>query len=199
MENRSYRNCGVSNHSAYDSKRGFRRINPGIYGGYGTGLISSEISRKTVYFLLTRPLSRQKIFIVKYLVSLFSLLAAFVISTVVLYITVEANGHSIPIVKLVQNMIFSMAGFSLVYSVAVYFSTIFDQTMKAFLVSIFLVILSTIPGISSSFRALSLYQQMSGTGIFDGKGFPYVPFLVIVALTVFVFKLGMNRFLKTDY
>lgn len=166
---------------------------------FGSGLISSEVSRRTVHFLLTKPLSRQKIFNIKYVVSLGSLLVAFIVSTTLLYVTVIITGHSIPVFRLIQNTILSLAGFSLIYSVAVYFSTIFDQTMKAFLVSILIVILSTVPGFFSSVKNFSLHYQMLGENIYTGHGFPFIPFVVIVALTVLVYKLAKNRFMKADY
>ncbi|HWI54186.1 MAG TPA: ABC transporter permease subunit [Desulfobacteria bacterium] len=166
---------------------------------FGAGLISTEVSRKTVYFLLTKPISRQQVFAVKYLTSLASLEAIVVISTIVLYLSVSATGHSLPVIKLTQNGIMAIAGFALIYSIAVYFSTVFDQALKSALVSFLIVVLLSVPNFVTSFRPLSLYYQMTGLSIYKGEGFPYIPLLVIAAVTAAIYKLAEKRFVRSDF
>lgn len=166
---------------------------------FGAGLISAEVSHKTVHFLLTKPISRKQVFAVKYLTSLASLASVVIISTIVLYLAVAAAGHGQEVLKLMQNSIMAIAGFALIFSIAVYFSTVFDQTLKSFLVSLLIVVLLSVPNYLTSLRPFSLYYQMTGLGIFKGEGFPYIPFLVITAVTVVIYKLAENRFVRSDF
>lgn len=166
---------------------------------FGAGLISAEVSRKTIHFLLTKPISRRQVFAVKYFMTLASLAVVVVISTAVLYIAVSLTGHSLPLLKLLQNSLVAMTGFALIYSIAVYFSTLFDQTLKSFLASLVVVVLLSVPSYFTSFKTFSLYYQMSGLAIYKGEGFPYVPFLVIAAAIACIYKLAEKRFVRLDF
>lgn len=165
---------------------------------FGAGLITSEVSGKTILFLLARPISRQAVFTVKYVVGLTALASVIVVTTVFLYIAVTATGHYYPPVSLAGHTLMAVAGLGLIYSMAVYFSTIFDTTMKSFLISLPALFLLSLPMYFEPVRRFSVYYQMQGVGILKGEGFPVISFIILVLLSFVLYWLGKNQFTKRD-
>jgi len=166
---------------------------------YGAGIISSEVSQKTIHFLLAKPIRRQDIFTIKYVVNMVYLVLVAVVSTIVLYIAVIAGGHSLPDIRLAEHTIIAIAGMGVIFSISAFFSTIFDQTVKSIVVSGAAALVLAVPGLFPALAKYSLYYQMAGVDIFGGKGFPWIPLAVLVVVTIGFYLLGRNRFIKTDF
>jgi ABC-type transport system involved in multi-copper enzyme maturation permease subunit len=166
---------------------------------FGAGIVSSEVTRRTIQFLLVKPVRREEIFTVKYIVNLASIALITVIASFSLYITLAASNQTYPAVHLIEQTVLAVAGLSVVYSIAVYFSTIFDQAMRSALASIFAVFLLYIPGWVPFMEKYSLFYQMSGPGIYAGQGFPLVTLVVFAAITTTLYYLGRKRFANRDF
>lgn len=166
---------------------------------FGAGIISSEVSRKTIQFILARPILREDVFTVKFIVNFAALALVVVASTVVLYITVVATGHKIPVVDMVQNIIMALAGMAVIYSMAVYFSTVFDRTLKSAVITGIIAMVLFVPGFFPGLHYYSVYYHMAGSDIALGKGFPFIPLIVLIIITAAFYMLGRNRFVKKDF
>lgn len=165
---------------------------------FGFNMISSEVSRKTMHFLLAKPIRRQDVFKIKYIVNYAALVLVAVISTAVLYVSAVAVGRGYPLLQLIENTIIAVAGMGVVFSIAVYFSTVFDRPMKSFVVSFLVALALAAPGFSQALVRFSVYYQMAGPGIFKGEGFPLLPLAVFVLVSAGLYVLGRNRFVKGD-
>lgn len=166
---------------------------------FGAGNISSEVSRKTIYFLLTKPLTRHKVFTIKYLVNLLYLEAVIIISSLALYVTILTTGKEYSAVSFFENLALFAVGIVIVYSIAVLNSTFFDQTLKSILISVLVVLILSIPGYFESVQNYSLFFQMKGGPIIVGSGFPWLPTIIMVLVSVIIYKLALHRFVKRDW
>lgn len=166
---------------------------------FGAGLVSSEVSRKTIQFMLSKPIRREDIFTVKYIVNLVNLALLTVLSSLALYITLLAVNRTYPAVNMIEQTILAVAGLSVVYSLAVYFSSVFDQSLRSALASIFTVFLLYIPGSIPLMGKYSLFYQMSGPALYSGKGFPWVTMLIFAAISTVLYYLGRKRFVNRDF
>ncbi len=165
---------------------------------FGAGIISTEVSRQTIAFLLARPLSRPAVFTVKYVVGLAYLILVTVISTIFLYLMVLATGHGFPLGQLVKHTVMAIAGMGVIFSIAAYFSTVFDRSVKAGLVSGLVALALAGPGFSPGLMKYSLYYQMAGIRIIKGEGFPWVPLVILGLVSVALYGLGRSKFLHRD-
>lgn len=166
---------------------------------FGAGIISSEVSRKTMQFLLAKPIRREDVFTVKFIVNFAALALTVLASTIVLYITVVATGHKVPVVEMAQNIIMALAGMAVIYSIAVYFSTVFDRTLKSAIVTGIIAMSLFVPGFFPGLHYYSVYYHMTGYDIALGKGFPLIPLAVLIIITAAFYMLGRNRFKKRDF
>lgn len=165
---------------------------------YGAGLISGEVSNNTIQFLLAKPVRRQDVFTVKYVVNYLALAFITAFSSAALFIAALAAGHNYPVGQYLQQVIVAMAGMGVVFSLAAFFSTVFDQSLKAVVVSGIMALLLSIPGIFPPLADYSLYYQTSGRQIFSGLGFPVLPVAVLVLVSAALYVLGRNRFTRRD-
>lgn len=166
---------------------------------FGAGMISSEVSARTVYFLLAQPIRRQNAFAVKYAVNLAYLMLTALLSTAALYIAVVAGGKQYPVAGLAQQLIMGAAGLAVVFSIAAFCSTLYDRTMKSAMFSALAALLLSAPGYFPSLARFSVYYQMAGAQIYEGKGFPFVGFAVLAAVSIILYVLGRDRIAKRDF
>jgi len=166
---------------------------------FGSGIISTEVSKKTIQFLLAKPIRRQEVFMIKYVVNYSALALVVIISTLALYIAVITTGHSFPFTVIMQNTVMALAGSSVIFSTSVYFSTVFDQTLRSVLVSLAVALMFSIPGLFSVVRDFSIYYHMSGYEIFIGKGFPFIPVIVMIIVSGVLYQMANRRFSRRDF
>ena len=145
------------------------------------------------------PVSSRNIFNVKYVVSFVSLALAGIFATVVMYAGIIAAGHFYPMVQLIEHTVVSLAGLAVIFSIAAYFSTVFDQTLKSGIVSALVAGVMFIPSLFAGVQEYSVFYQMQGVEIVTGKGFPIIPFSVMLLLSGGLFWLARNRFSKKDF
>lgn len=166
---------------------------------FGAGIVSSEVTRKTIHFLLAKPVRRGEIFTIKFIANLGSIALVTIVSTLFLYITLLAKNHTYPLLQMIEQTMLATAGLSVIYSIAVYFSTLFDQTIKCAMASILVVFILFIQSWVPVIAKYSLFYQMSGEGIYSGKGFPLITLVAFVAITTAFYYLGRQRFIKRDF
>lgn len=166
---------------------------------FGAGIISWEVSHKTVQFLLSRPVRREEIFKAKYFVGLGSLGTAMVISTLVMYISVLATGHRFPLLSLAQYLVLALAGVGVIFSFSVYYSTVFDQPRKSAVVSFVTALFLFIPGALPGMQKMSLYYHMSGVSLMEEGRFPILALSVMITISIVLYILGNRRFAKMDF
>jgi len=98
-----------------------------------------------------------------------------------------------------QNIIMALAGMAVIYSIAVYFSTVFDRTLKSAIVTGIIAMSLFVPGFFPGLHYYSVYYHMTGYDIALGKGFPLIPLAVLVLISAALYILGRNRFAKRDF
>ena len=59
----------------------------------GAGLIAGEVNKGTIFFLLGKPISRERVLLIKYAVSALILLAISAITSIALIVTAAVMGH----------------------------------------------------------------------------------------------------------
>ncbi|MHB9094898.1 MAG: ABC transporter permease [Eubacteriales bacterium] len=165
---------------------------------FGAGIISSEVSDKTIQFLLSKPVRRQEVFTIKYVVSLIYLALAVAVSSIAAYVAALSTGHHFPTGEFLQYIFVAIAGLGVVFSIAVYLSTVFDRTLKSVVGSMLIAVALSAPGYIPALAKYSLYLQMSGYTIFSGAGFPVIPVILLVVISVGLHILGRKRFSRRD-
>ena len=98
----------------------------------GTGLVSKEIERRSLYPLLAKPLTREEFFLGKFAGLAFTLLVNLAVMTAGLYLTLLATGRRLD-PRLLAAIYPILLGLLLVVAFAMLFSTLTSSTMAAVL------------------------------------------------------------------
>ena len=149
---------------------------------FGSGAVAGEFGRGTAPYLFSRPIRRRSVVLVKLGTDLLWMFAAALLGTVALDVTSRvAHGYAVSW-TFYAGLVPVMAGAAFVYSLALYASTRMDDPVKAGVVAAVAAAVCSIPTFVPAWRDYSVYVQMTGRTLVLEGAFPWLPFLVILAL-----------------
>jgi len=168
----------------------------------GMGLISSEVSKDTVGFLLARPVRREDVFAAKYF-SGAAVLAITVLTTTLLAFYASAGMDkdlaNLTVGTFLLGGLMNFTGFMTVFSLAVLFSAMFNDSLKAGVAAGAVSLLAGLPGWFPQTANWSVFHYMQGFEILTGEGFPWAAFLLLAGFSTGLYYLGMKRFSRRDF
>lgn len=166
---------------------------------FGMSQIAGEVNSNSIGFLLTKPLSRRKIYFSKALAGIINLSIAIIIPTISLLLLANYIFDNLAISSLIVVNILTLLGLILIYSLSLFCSTIIDDPIKAGIITAIIVIAFSIPGWFQVTKRLSLSTYIKGEQYILNNQFPYIAALIIMILTLMLLNLGARIFEKKDY
>lgn len=155
----------------------------------GGGLLANEVSKGTIFFLLSKPVSRDRILLTKYGVSAGLLLAVSVLSSVALAVTSIALGHPPALLQLLvaTGLLWLATLFPL--GLALFFSLISPDSLRPVAFSLLITLaLILLPAILPNGLNWSLGYYWSNLDAYLTGSFPLKEYLVcLVAAAVPLF------------
>lgn len=192
-----------------------------VYGGGGLALallaillgamtLSEEVSRGTIFLLLSKPVSRARILLSKYAISAGILLSAAILGHAMLIGVAGAIGYPLDLLDL-YGMVLSTAliwlGSLSVLGLAVTFSVVFRNALVSLAVAFVTVCLVfyALPGYAEVFipygtlaKVAPLYSWIS-TSMYAGQGFATLNFHACIALATGLLLLPLWLFNRKAY
>lgn len=167
----------------------------------GMGTIAKEVSNDTIGFLLSKPFGRLQIFASKFTAGAIILLALGTISTILnhIFAAIFNKNYSISLAKTILGVLNSMPGLLMIFSVAVIFSVLFNDRIKAGLISAAVALGLTVPGFFPDYADYHIYKYFVGFEIFKGEGFPWTSFLLLILAFVVLFTFGYQLFKRRQF
>ncbi|QNO14843.1 ABC transporter permease subunit [Alkalicella caledoniensis] len=165
----------------------------------GATAIASEVSRGTIAYLLTKPTSKTKILTTKIIVSVSFIFIFTLISTLAMLIaSILANkGYFGSIVFLGIVPVF--VGMIASYFIALFFSILCDDSIKAFAYSAGLLILNSVFGFFSSTQKLSLSYHAKGIDYVINGNLPILSIIILAIVSIIFGFLSYKKFIKKEY
>lgn len=153
----------------------------------GCSAIAGETSKRTIEFLLTKPISRFRVLAIKMAVGVSTIGALVVVASALIYPASVILGYSVSLTSLLLASLLSWMGLAVMFALAIFFSAIFDDAIKAAAVTLIIALVLAIPGWFESISRFSIYNHMQNFESFQSGTLPWadVAFLVaaFVALT----------------
>lgn len=165
----------------------------------GMGSIAKEVSKDTIGFLLSKPFSRNKVLFEKYISGILLLTILTFGSAIVMYLMILASGHDISLIKLFLGSLNALGGVLIIYSLAVLFSTFFNDRLKAGLITGAITLASMIPSFFPDYADYNFFNYLRGDDIFFSKGYPWMSFTIFIVTTVFIYLLSWASFNKRQF
>jgi ABC-type transport system involved in multi-copper enzyme maturation permease subunit len=165
----------------------------------GAGLIAGEVSKGTIFFLLGKPMTRDRVLLTKYAVSACVLLAVTLPCSVALLLVAAIVGHPQPIGGVALSTLLLWLGVLFVLGLALLFSVLFKDVLRPLLLALFVTILLAIPGFFPHGGSWSLLMYWSSQAAYLGQAFPVKEFIICLAGAALPLILALALFRKQAY
>jgi len=165
----------------------------------GSALIAAEVNKGTIFYLLGKPISRERVLLTKYAVSALILFAVTVLSSVVLLVTSALVGYSQPIGGVVISTLLLWLGVLFPLGLALMFSVLFKDALWPLICALTIIILTAIPGFFPNWGAWSLPGYWSSQAAYLGQAFPAKEFIICLIAAVLPLILAIILFRRQEY
>ena len=165
----------------------------------GSGLIAGEANKGTIFFLLGKPISRERVLLIKYAISALLLLAVSVICSIALLVTAAFAGHPQNISGVVISTALLWLGVLFSLGLALMFSALFKDPLWPLICALVITVLTLIPSFIPGWGAWNLISYWSSQPAYLGQGFPAKEFLICFVAAVIPLVLAMLLFRKRAY
>ncbi len=147
----------------------------------GGSLISNEVNKGTIFFVLSKAVSRERILLIKYAVSATILLMVTLLGSVGTLVAAAIQNHPLPIVPVLLSTMLLWVGTLAVLGVALFFSTLLNDLFLPALLTICFVVLISIPAFLPDWKDWSLLSYWASLPAYQGTGFPLKEALVCIS------------------
>jgi ABC-type transport system involved in multi-copper enzyme maturation permease subunit len=166
----------------------------------GSGLIAGEVSKGTIFFLLSKPVNRERILLTKYGVSAGLLLAVSVLSSVVVAVTCALLGQPQNVLSLLVATVLLWLATLFPLGVALCFSLIAPDSLRAVIFAALVVlVLALLPLSLASGPNPSLGAFWSSQHAYLAGSFPVVEYVICLLTAVIPLAVALVVFRRKAY
>lgn len=171
-----------------------------IYGVVvGMAQVAGEVGRNTAGFLFSKPLGREAIYRAKFASGAVVMAAVTAAATIITYLTALAVGGNLPALFLAGVPV-NVAGLLVIYSLALMFSVMFDDQLKAAAAAFGALLLIAIPGwIPGGYGMFSVFRQMRAWPVYAGDGYQLTAIAVMLLAAWVFYRVGLARLQRKDF
>ncbi len=150
----------------------------------GSGLIAGEVSKGTIFFLLSKPVSRERILLTKYGVSLGSLFVVTLLGSIAIEGVSGVLGHSQDVLRLLVATVLLWLGALFPLGLSLLFSVVFPDIIRPLAFTLLISVALLLPAIFPHGQDWSLLSYWSSNKAYLGGGFPLKEYLVCLVAAV---------------
>ena len=177
---------GLGNYDSFTWAQWFGKNGQMVLGALaaflGGGLLAGEVSKGTIYFLLSKPVSRERVLLTKYGVTAAAFLAITALGSVGVVVTGAIYGHPQPLGAVLVSTALLWLGALSVLGVALLCSAIFDDLLRPVGLALVFATLIGLPAFVGAFVAgwtqWSLPSYWASQSFYLGGAFPVREFAV---------------------
>ncbi len=165
----------------------------------GGTLIASEVSKGSIFFLLGRPLSRDKILLSKYAVSAVALLIVVLLGTLGVWATASIMGKPQSAGGMLWSTLLIWLGSLFVLGIALIASTLSRDIVKPIMIAIGTAVILGIPSYFSDISNWGLTSYWANIDVYLGKDFPLAQLIVCFVSAILPLAIAIPLFRKQAY
>jgi ABC-2 type transport system permease protein len=165
----------------------------------GASLIASEVSKGTIFFLLSKPISRERVLLVKYAVSALILLGVMVLSSAALLVAAAILGYPQNIGGMAVSTLLLWLGMLFVLGLALLFSVLFKDVLRPLIFALLIPLVLSIPGYIPGWGAWNLTGYWADFSAYLGQSFPTKAFIICLIAALVPLVAAIPLFRKQAY
>jgi ABC-type transport system involved in multi-copper enzyme maturation permease subunit len=184
--------------SMWFNKTGVQLAN--IFAGLlGAPLIAGEVTRGSIFFLLSRTLSRDRILLLKYVTSAAILAAIAAAGSITLWLGAALQGQFQPVGGLLLSTLLIWSGSLLVLGVALFFSILLNETLRAFTATAAFMALLAIPTLVPALQPWTPASYWTSLPVYLGVELPIKALSINLVAAVLPLALALALFRRRAY
>ncbi len=183
----------------------------------GAGLVSDEANRGTLFLVLNRPVTRERLLLIKYTINAGALLAISLLGSIALLATTAASGYPQDVGGVLVSAVLMWLGLLFVLGTAILLSIILNNTLLAVAGTFGVwVVTSIVPAFvaqqvavfflssqsefpATLFDALAVSPYWSSLPAYSGNSFPTTQLLVSLLIAAVPLLLALRVFKQKNY
>lgn len=165
----------------------------------GTSLISSEVYKGTIFFLLSKPVSRDRVLLTKYLVSALILLGVTLLGSIALFVAAAVVGHPQNVGGVLISTVLLWLGTLFVLGLALLFSVLFKDVLRPLVGALLVTLILSIPGLIPHAQDWNLTFYWTNFAAYQGTMFPLKALLICLVAAIVPLALAILLFRKQAY
>ncbi len=165
----------------------------------GASLIAGEVNKGTIFFLLSKPVSRDRVLLTKYLVSALILLWATLLGGVAFLVVAAIVGHPQNVGGVLISSVLLWLGMLFVLGLSLLFSVLFKDVLRPLVGSLLVTVLVSVPGIIPNANTWNLTFYWSNFAAYQGTVFPLKALLICLVAAIVPVVLAIPLFRKQAY
>jgi ABC-2 type transport system permease protein len=166
----------------------------------GCGLIAGEVSKGTIFFLLSKPISRERILLTKYGVSMGILFAVALTASIAVEGASIALGHPQDVLRLLIATVLLWLGALFPLGLALFFSVVSSDSVRSLIFALLITVaLALLPVTLPGGLNWSLWRYWSSLDAYLNGGFPLKEYLVCLVTALLPLPAALVVFRKKAY
>ena len=167
----------------------------------GASLIASEVNKGTIFFLLSKPVSRDRVLLTKYLVSACILLGVLLLSSAAMLIAAAVVDHPQNVGGVLISTLLLWLGMLFILGLALLFSVLCHDVLRPLIFALLLTLLLSFPGIipNTTLTDWNLTSYWSNFAAYQGTMFPLKALLICLIAALVPLALAIVLFRKQAY
>lgn len=165
----------------------------------GASLIAAEVNKGTIFLLLSRPLSRDRILLTKYGVGAVLLLGMSIIMSSVLEICGLIAGHTLDLGGLAISTLLYWLGMLFIYGLTTMFSVLFSDVLRPIGLTVVVLILLMLPSFLPHGGDWVLPAYWASLQAFLGQAFPTKELIISLVAAIVPVAVAVPLFRRQAY
>jgi len=165
----------------------------------GSSVIANEVSKGTIFLLLSRPLSRDQILLTKYTVGAVVLLAMNVLAGLVLVVGSAIVGHAVDVAGVAVSALLFWLGTLFVLGLSTLFSILFSDVLRPLALTVVVLLVLSLPGLFPNGGNWVLTSYWASLPAFLGQEFPLKELVVSLIAAALPIVAAVPLFRKQEY
>ena len=165
----------------------------------GASLIASEVNKGTIFFLLSKPVSRDRVLLTKYTVSTLILLGVTLLGGLALLAAAAIVGHAQNVGGVMISTVLLWLGMLFVLGLSMLFSVLFKDVLRPLVLALIIPVVLSIPGLIPNANTWNLTFYWSNFAAYQGTVFPLKELIICLVAAIVPVIIAIPLFRKQAY
>lgn len=165
----------------------------------GASVIAGEVNKQTIFLLLSRPLSRDRILLTKYTVGAVILLGLNILNGIAIYVVSAASGRAQDVGGVAMSVLLFWLGTLCVFGIATLLSVVFNDVLRPLGIAVVILLVLNLPGLFPHGADWSIPSYWSSLPAFLGQEFPLKALIISVVAALVPLLLAVPLFRRQAY